>query len=137
MNQFYAKNWINLITWRCKYKTNQIEPKQQCCPDVELTYGSNEYLSNAYKWQFHTHCLIWDMLIVEDPSVTYTKTLIKVKERHLARNDMDVNDHEILSNITQNLGKEQCFNCSTSFHNHRRIFNNEHNSYHTMNGNFL
>ena len=25
MNQFYAKNWINLITWRCKYKTNQID----------------------------------------------------------------------------------------------------------------
>jgi hypothetical protein len=64
----------------------------------------------------------------------YTKTYTKVKEQRLASNDIDVNEHERLSNITQNLGKEQCFNYSSSFHNHRRIFNNEHNSYHTMNG---
>jgi type IV secretory pathway TraG/TraD family ATPase VirD4 len=45
---------------------------------------------------------------------------------------MDVNDHERLSNITQNLGKEQYFNGSSSFHSHRRVFNNEHISYQTM-----
>jgi hypothetical protein len=48
---------------------NQVEPKRQWCPDVELTYGSNEYLSNAYTWQFPIHCMIWVMLIAEDPSV--------------------------------------------------------------------
>ena len=54
----------------CKMKFhNQIEPKRQWCADVELTYGSNEYLSNAYKWQFSIRCMIWVMLIVEDPSV--------------------------------------------------------------------
>jgi len=47
---------------------------------------------------------------------------------------MDVNEHERLSNITQNLRKEQCFNCSSSFHSHGRVFNNEHSSYHTLNG---
>jgi hypothetical protein len=40
----------------------------------------------------------------------------------------NINEHERLSNIAQNLGKEQCFNYSSSFHNHRRIFNDEHNS---------
>ena len=45
---------------------------------------------------------------------------------------MDVNDHERLSNITQYLGKEEYFNGSSSFHSHRRVFNNEHNSYQTM-----
>jgi hypothetical protein len=45
------------ISTICKVKFhNQIEPKQQCCLDIELTYGSNEYLSNAYKWQFSIHC---------------------------------------------------------------------------------
>jgi hypothetical protein len=42
----------------------------------------------------------------------------KLKEQRLVSNDMDVNEHERLSNITQNLGKEQCFNYSSSFHNH-------------------
>jgi len=47
---------------------------------------------------------------------------------------MDVNEHERLSNITQNLGKEQCFNCSSLLHSQRRVFNNEHSSHHTLNG---
>ena len=46
--------------------------------------------------------------------------------------DMDVNEHERLSNITlktQIQEKEQLSYCRSTFHSHSKVFNNENNSY--------
>ena len=43
----------------------------------------------------------------------------------LIRKDIDVNEHESISNTTlrPKLIKEQCFYCRSTFHSHRKVFN--------------
>ena len=50
--------------------------------------------------------------------------------------DMDINEHEGLSNIklmTQNRVKEHILNCCSIFYTHSRVFNNENDLYPKMN----
>ena len=59
---------------------------------------------------------------------------IKVKEQLVVRKDMDVNEHERLSNITcrhklKLKKKEQHFHCCSTFLSHSSVFNNRNNSY--------
>jgi hypothetical protein len=54
------------------------------------------------------------------------------KIQKLVKMDMDVNEHERLSNITlktQIQVKEQCFYGCSAFNSHSGIYNNEQNSY--------
>jgi hypothetical protein len=56
----------------------------------------------------------------------------KVTEQLVIRKDMDVNEHERLSNFTLRHKikvKEQHFYCFYAYHSHSRVFNNENNSY--------
>jgi hypothetical protein len=54
----------------------------------------------------------------------------------LVRKNIDVNEHDILSNITltHNQVKEQRFYCcsASEFHSHSMVFNKQHNSYPKM-----
>jgi len=48
---------------------------------------------------------------------------------------MDVNEHGRLSDFTLETKltvKEHQFHCYSPFHNHRKVFNNEHSSYTNM-----
>jgi hypothetical protein len=58
-----------------------------------------------------------------------------LKVSKLDNEDMDVNEHERISNVTlktQFKVKEWCFYSCSVFYSHSRVFNNVHSSYPTM-----
>ena len=59
-------------------------------------------------------------------------TCFSIRDLVLVRKEMDVDEHDTLSNITHHQVKKQRFHCCSAYHVHSMVFDNEQNSYHNM-----